>query len=51
MNFYQASLKDKSKHVETHAIKNAFVDANVEIDNALVKKISFTLEVAKSLEI
>ena len=47
----QASSKDKSKRVETHAIKNALDKVNVEINNALVKKISFAHEVAKSLEI
>ena len=47
MNLYQASMRDKSKRVEIHATKNAFV----EINNALVKKIPLTLEVAKLLEI
>ena len=51
MDFYKASLKDKSKHVETHAIKNALVKANVKINNILFKKISLAHEIAKSFEI
>ena len=47
VNLYQSSLKNKNKRVEIHATKNAFV----EINNALVKKIPLTLEVAKLLEI
>ena len=50
VDLYQASLKDKSKHVDTHAIKNALVEANVEINNVMFKKISLAHEVAKSLE-
>ena len=51
LDLYQVSLKDKAKHVETHATKNAFVKANVEINNVLVKKISFAPEVLNSLEV
>ena len=51
MDLYQVSLKDKSKYVETHATKNALVEANDENNNVLVKKISFTPEVAKFLKI
>ena len=51
MDFYQTSLKDKDKHVETHAIKNALVKTNININNALVKEIPFPPIVAKSLEI
>ena len=47
MGFYQASLKDESKYVETHATKNAIV----KINNNLFKKIFLTHTVAKSLEI
>ena len=36
--------------VETHATKNALVEANVEINNALIKKISFAYEIAKYLK-
>ena len=32
-------------------LKNVFVEANVENNNALVKKISLTHEIANSLEI
>ena len=51
VDLYQALLKDKSKHVKTYATKNVLVKAKVENNNASVKKILFTHEVAKSLKI
>ena len=51
VDLYHASLKDKSKHDGVHATKNTIINANIEINNALVKKISLAHEVAKSLEI
>ena len=51
MNLYQASMKDKSKRVEIHATKNVPVEANVDINNVIVKKIPFSHEVVKSIEV
>ena len=37
VDLYQASLKGKDNNFETHSIKNAFIKANVEVNNALVE--------------
>ena len=51
VNLYQVSLKDKSKRVKIHATKNVPVEANVDINNVIVKKIPFSHEVVKSIEV
>ena len=59
VDFYQASIKGKDKIFKTHSTKNAYEEANIKINNAMIEDIHippindipFTLIEAKSLTV
>ena len=39
VDFYQASIKGRGKRIETHFAKNAYEEANIKVNNALIEEI------------
>ena len=43
VDLYQASIKENGKRFETHSAKNAYEEANMKVNNALIEDIPIAL--------